>query len=151
MENSKVSEIKVTYVSKVNLSEAPKITSSEDAQKLLFLSYDKDQIEMREEFKVMLLNSANKVKAIVSIATGTVSGCLVDAKMIFAIAVKTLSPSIIVCHNHPSGNMTPSKADIDITQKIKRAGHVLDVTVLDHIILSPDPKKYYSFGDEGMI
>jgi len=100
-----------------------------------------------EEFWVLFLNKANMVIGKERVSTGGVDGAIADAKIIFKTALEKLASSIILCHNHPSGNLSPSKADIALTTKIKQAGENLDIKVLDHIIVSD--KGYYSFNDEG--
>ncbi|MGE0635572.1 MAG: DNA repair protein RadC [Bacteroidia bacterium] len=102
-----------------------------------------------EEFWLIFLNRANKVIKKQSVSKGGVSGTVVDAKMIFKPAVENLASSVILCHNHPSGNRTPSQEDIALTKKIKEAGRVLDISVHDHIIIANDT--YYSFADEGFL
>lgn len=146
----KISEIKVSYRSKVNLQEAPQIKSSSTAYTTFKEYFDKDEIELRETFYILLLNRSNKVKGIYEVSKGGVSGTVVDAKIVFSVALKTMSSSIILCHNHPSGSLRPSNEDISITRKLKRAGEVLDIAVLDHIIITPYDG-YYSFADEGML
>ncbi|MEM1324181.1 MAG: DNA repair protein RadC [Bacteroidota bacterium] len=101
----------------------------------------------QEEFWILLLNRSNRFIGKTCISTGGVSGTVVDAKVIFKRAIESLASSIILCHNHPSGNLKPSLADIKITQKLKRAGDSLDIAVLDHIIITDN--SYYSFADEG--
>lgn len=103
-----------------------------------------------EEFWVLMLNRANKVINRVKISQGGISGTVVDGKIIFRKALENKCSSIILCHNHPSGNLRPSQADIDVTKKLHAAGKVLDVSVLDHIIVGAD-MGYYSFADEGML
>lgn len=144
----KISEIKVSYTSKVNLNDAPQVTSSSDAAKVLFQTWDKGTIELQETFKILLLNKANKVKGAATISCGSIDGTVVDAKAVFSVALKTVSPAIILCHNHPSGSLMASTADIRISKKLKTAGEYLDVVVLDHIILSPNGG-YYSLADNG--
>lgn len=100
-----------------------------------------------EEFWILLLNRSNKVISRQRISIGGVSGTVVDAKIIFKKALDLLACSIILCHNHPSGSLKPSQADIDITRKLKKAGEVLEVAVLDHLIISENG--FYSFADEG--
>ena len=102
-----------------------------------------------EEFWLIFLNRANKVIKKQSISKGGVAGTVVDAKMIFKPAVENLASSVILCHNHPSGNRTPSQEDIALTRKIKEAGRALDISVHDHIIIANDT--YYSFADEGLL
>ena len=102
-----------------------------------------------EEFWVLFLNRSNKILGKERISKGGVAGTVVDAKMIFRPALLCLASSIILCHNHPSGNLRPSQADIDITRKLKQAGESMDISVLDHIIISD--QGYYSFADEGSL
>ncbi len=102
-----------------------------------------------EEFWVMLLSRSNQVMKKVPISTGGVSGTAVDPKIIFKKALEELASGVIVAHNHPSGNLKPSKSDIDITKKLVEAGKMLEVPVLDHIIFTNNG--YFSFADQSMI
>ncbi len=123
-----------------------KITGSEDAYRIM-QPYLMDQ--MVEQFWIILLNRANMVIKPELISEGGVSGTVADPKVIFKKAVEKLASSIILVHNHPSGNLTPSQADIQLTQKLKQAGKSLDLPVLDHLIFTDHA--YYSFADEGML
>lgn len=102
-----------------------------------------------EEFWIVILNRANKIIELKKISTGGVHGTVTDVKIIMKYAIEKTASSIIVCHNHPSGNIKPSKSDIEITNKIKKAGDFLDIPLLDHIIVSDS--KYYSFTDENIL
>ena len=102
----------------------------------------------QEQVEIVLLNRANKVLGISEVSTGGFSGTVADPKVIFSIALKACASSIIL-HNHPSGNLKPSQADLNLTKKIKNGGELLDIAVLDHIILTAD--SYFSFADEGLI
>lgn len=102
-----------------------------------------------EEFWILLLNRANRVIKPVQISRGGVAGTVADPKIIFKHALDQLASAIILAHNHPSGNLQPSQADIQLTKKLVEAGKWLDLPVLDHLILSDHA--YYSFGDEGKI
>jgi DNA repair protein RadC len=104
------------------------------------------KIELLEEFKVILLNTSNRVLGIVDISTGGVQGTLADPKIIFSVALKTNSSKIILSHNHPSSNTTPSEADKKLTQKLIDGGKLLDIEVCDHLIVTN--YNYYSFADE---
>jgi DNA repair protein RadC len=97
-----------------------------------------------------MLNKANKVLGYSKISSGGISGTLVDPKLIFQTALKANASSIILAHNHPSGNKQPSDADTRITKKCTGAGTLLDITVLDHLIITPDDL-YYSYADEGTL
>ncbi len=147
---TKVKEISIKYQGNFKMNQAPKVTSSNSAVVLLFESWDKDRIGLQECFKVMLLNNSNKVKGIFEVSTGGITGTLVDVRILFAVILKSLSTSIILAHNHPSGNLKPSEADKQLTSKIKNAGEFLDIKLLDHLIIIPDGD-YFSFADEGIL
>jgi DNA repair protein RadC len=100
-----------------------------------------------ETFFILLLNRANKIIRHIQISEGGITGTVADPKKIFKMALEHNATSVILCHNHPSGNISPSEADIRLTRKLKNAGEMLDVPVLDHIILGEE--KYYSFADGG--
>jgi DNA repair protein RadC len=102
-----------------------------------------------ENFCIILLNRANKVLKTVRISDGGITGTVVDQRKVFKIALDNNATSLILGHNHPSGQLTPSTADIDLTRKMKAAGETLDLQVLDHIIVGDG--NYYSFADEGLI
>lgn len=146
----KANEIKISYSQKSNSKKPFKILSSRDANQIIQSSWDKDTIELFETFKVVYLNNSNVVKGISTISTGGITGTVIDLRIIFATALKTLSTAIILTHNHPSGTLRPSEADRKLTQKIINAGDLLDIKVLDHLIVTPN-KKYYSFKDEGLM
>lgn len=123
-----------------------KITSSKDIFELLHPDFaDLDH----EQFWIVLLNRASKVIGKQLISKGGQNGTVADPKIIFKIALESNAPSIILAHNHPSGNLKPSQADINLTQKLCSAGSTLDISVLDHLIFSNS--RYLSFADEGMI
>ena len=142
-----VAEIKLSYSSKVKTSQRPKVDSSRQVYEVFVKAWDKDLIEFTEEFKVMLLSRANRVLGIVTISSGGTAGTVVDVKLIFAAAIKSNASSIILGHNHPSGNLMPSEQDKRLTQRVKEAGRILDIPVLDHIIMTADG--FYSFADYG--
>ena len=142
-----IQEIKVSYTS--GNRDKVKITNSKDSYELLLSCWSHKTIELQEEFKVLLLNRNNQVLGIYPLSKGGVSGTVVDAKLVFSVALKCNASSIVIAHNHPSGNLKPSEADIRLTQKLKEAGNYLDVKVLDHIILSIEG--YYSFADESQM
>ncbi|MES2730811.1 MAG: DNA repair protein RadC [Bacteroidota bacterium] len=102
-----------------------------------------------EEFWIVLLNRANIVIKEVQISAGGVSGTVADPKMIFKAALENLASAIILVHNHPSGNLTPSQADRELTRKLKEAGLVLEVPVLDHLIFTDT--QYLSFADQNIL
>ncbi len=129
-----------------DVKERPKVTSSRDAHNaiapiLMDLTH--------EEFWVLMLNRANEITRKVCISRGGVAGTVVDAKIVFKKALESMACSIILCHNHPSGNTKPSQADVNITEKLVKAGKTLDINVLDHLIITD--RGFYSFADEGMM
>ena len=129
-----------------------------DLPKKLRITSSKDVYDMmaanlldlpHEEFWVLLLNRANAVIKKVQISAGGVAGTVADPKLIFKTALENLASSIILVHNHPSGNMMPSQADKELTKKMKEAGKLLDIPVLDHVIFAD--RVFYSFADEGIL
>lgn len=144
-----VAEVQLVYKSRIKPSERPKISGSQDAYKIIKAIWDEETIELQEQFKVLLLNRANKVIGIYSLASGGTAGVAADPKLIFAAALKSNSASIIVSHNHPSGNLKPSHCDLALTSKLRQAGEVLDIPVLDHLIISAEG--YLSLADEGLL
>jgi len=144
-----VSEIELVYKNKVKASARPQIKSSKDSYHLLLRTWDVNKIEFVEQFKVILMNKAHRVLGIYELSTGGVTGTVADPKLIFMAALKANACCIILSHNHPSGNLKPSRADEDLTEKIKNAGRLLDINIIDHIILTNEG--YFSFGDEGIL
>jgi DNA repair protein RadC len=124
----------------------PKITSSKDIFNLLS-PYFIDLVH--EEFWIILLNRANKVVQKILISKGGQAGTIADPKIIFKAALINNAAFVILAHNHPSGNLKPSQADVDLTKKIKSAGVMLDLLILDHLIFAD--RTYFSFADEGLL
>ena len=104
---------------------------------------------VHEEFWLILLNRANHVITKLSISKGGISGTVVDPRLVFKAAIEHHASGIILCHNHPSGNVKPSSEDINLTKKLRDAGKNLEINVLDHIIIAG--ASFYSFADEGII
>lgn len=103
----------------------------------------------QEEFWIILLNRANDIIRACQVSSGGVSSTVVDSKVIFSRALEYLASSIILVHNHPSGNLNPSQSDITLTKNLKKAGEIMDISVLDHLIFTNTG--FYSFKDEGTI
>lgn len=145
-----VSIAAVFELSRRRLSEHPKkeskITSSNDAYKLVLPRLEGLK---HEEFGVILLNRANRVLSVEQISRGGVSATVIDSKIIFSLALAQLASGIILFHNHPSGQLFPSKEDVAVTAKIKEASKVLDISLLDHIIVTD--QSYFSFADKGQL
>jgi DNA repair protein RadC len=102
-----------------------------------------------EEFWILFLNRANRVTGRMKISQGGVSGTVTDVRIVMKKAIESLASGLVICHNHPSGNNSPSDADIRITQKIKEAGALMDIQLLDHLIIAG--REYYSFADNGTL
>lgn len=144
-----VAEIELTYKSKVKSSLRPRVTTSRDAFNVLSKYWDEGKIDFVEQFKVLLLNRANKAIGIYQVSTGTTASTVADPKSIFIAAIKRNASAIIVAHNHPSGNLTASQADINLTDQLKTAGKFLQIPLLDHIIITSE--SYSSFADQGLL
>jgi DNA repair protein RadC len=142
----KISEISISYSG--SKEKKLKVTNSKDSFEILLDSWDKNIIELQEAFKVLLLNRGNQVLGVYSMSKGRVSGTIVDAKLVFSVALKCNASSIIIAQNHPSGSLTPSEADKRLTQKLKKASQYLDIVLLDHIIVTKED--FYSFSDNGL-
>ncbi|MCD4683387.1 MAG: DNA repair protein RadC [Bacteroidales bacterium] len=126
--------------------EKKKITSSQDLFEYFSGILGDSNYEV---FYILLLNRANKVIREIMISEGGLSGTVADPKKIFKIALEYNASGIILCHNHPSGNIQPSDADIKLTKKLRHAGEMLDLPVIDHIIIGEE--NYYSFADENTL
>jgi DNA repair protein RadC len=142
------SEVKLVYKSRIPKSKRVQIKCSLDAFRLFWESWDKDVAEHHEQFKVILLNTKNEVLGIAEISSGGITSTLIDNRIVFQYALKAHAVGIILAHNHPSSNPTPSESDVEITKKLIEAGKVLNIAVLDHLVICGDGS-YYSFGDEG--
>ena len=138
-----ISEIKVSYKP---INNRVKISSSKNVYKTLLSIWSEDTIELLEEVKILLLNKANEILGVYHLSKGGVSGAFVDVKLVLSIALKGNASSLILAHNHPSGNLKPSQNDIALTKKVKDGAKLLDLVLLDHLIITTD--SYYSFSDE---
>lgn len=123
--------------------EKPFISSSKDAFE--YMRYNLQDLD-HEQFWIILLNRANKIIHTTQISKGGISYTVVDPKLIFSAALEWKASSIILFHNHPSGNLKPSISDKKLTQRIKKSAELLEITVLDHIIVGQNT--YFSFEDE---
>ncbi|HNE29482.1 MAG TPA: DNA repair protein RadC [Saprospiraceae bacterium] len=129
-----------------DLRDRPRISCSQDAYNIVAaLLTDLPH----EEFWILLLNKSNEVFHRQQLSIGGSAGTVVDVKLLFKTALDALAKAVIVLHNHPSGNLQPSQADIDLTRRIRKAGELLDLPLLDHLIVSE--RGYYSFADAGMM
>lgn len=142
-------EIQLSYKSQVKPSQRPKVGSSRDAYEVFKANWDESQVEFVEQFKVLLLNRAHRVLGIYEVSSGSPVGTVVDPKMVFCAAIKANACSIIVAHNHPSGNLSASQSDLDLTRKLRDGAKLLEIQLLDHVIITSE--KYYSFADDGIL
>lgn len=149
MTNIKLSEIKLFYRPRRIMT--TKISCSEDAYIQAIKFFDKNTIALQEQFIVIYLNRANMVLGAHQVFTGGITGTVADIRIILGVALKSMACGMIISHNHPSGSLVPSNADRQLTDKIKEAGKLMDINLLDHIIVSPTEGSFYSFADEGLI
>ena len=142
-----VGEVELSY--KPKFKNLHKIVSSEDADKYLLPTYEEGTICYKEYFKVLFLNQANQVLGYTLISEGGITETSVDVRVILQAALLTNSMALVLAHNHPSGNLRPSRQDMEITKQVKEAAKLIRITVIDHLILTD--AGYYSFSDEGQL
>lgn len=142
-----VAEVELKYIQRS--STLPKVDSSRSAYTYLLKGWNQNFLTFIEEFKVLLLSRANRALGIYSASRGGRAGTVADPALIFAAAIKANASSIIVAHNHPSGSLSPSQSDRDLTKRLVQGGQVLNIQVVDHLILAGTT--YFSFADEGLI
>ncbi|MCE7056880.1 JAB domain-containing protein [Algoriphagus sp. AGSA1] len=145
----KAAQIQISYRNRQSLEQMPVITKSSDAYNILKASWDENKLELVEQFKIILMDNGNRCLGVSEISSGGISSCIVDQRIVFATALKGRAVSLILGHNHPSGRLSPSQPDIRLTTRLCRAGEILDIKILDHIIVTRDG--HYSFADEGMM
>lgn len=144
---STVAEVSATY-RKTEQYKA-KLSKSQEVFEFLKNIYNKDTINYTESSFAIFLNRQNNTIAYAGLSNGGTTGCFIDSKVLFGLALNVGAHFIIIAHNHPSGEIQPSKADIEITRQIKEAGAILGILLLDHLIVTEE--RYYSFMDEGML
>lgn len=141
-----VAEVELVYKTNVNPSERPKITSPEDAVAIFRKYWNPDRIEHIEEVKILLLNRSNRVLGIASISKGGISGSVIDERIVLQYAIKSNASGVIIAHNHPSGTLEPSTADVEITRKLSNGLKTIGLNLLDHLIITVE--HYRSLIDE---
>lgn len=146
---NQLQEVKVIYKTGIPINERPQISGSQSAYEQLKNLYNPDEIEHTESFFLLILNRANRVLGWKKISHGGISGTVVDIRVIMQIAIKSNASCLIVCHNHPSGQLHPSEQDKQITSKLIAAAKLFDISVLDHLIITHSG--YFSFSDEGIM
>ena len=134
---------------KPGLRNSKLINSSQDAFEILTTLFPKETICLQEQFVVLYVNRANKVIGSYQLSKGGITGTVADVRLILSVALKTLASGLIIAHNHPSGNLKPSEADIGLTKRIKESANLMDIELLDHVIISNEG--YYSFVDERIL
>ncbi len=145
-----LNEIKVQYERKPVKIGKGTIKRSEDVIPILKEIYDLDRITYQEEVVVLMFDFSQKLIGYFKLSSGGLTSTIVDTRLLFSVALKSLATGVILSHNHPSGNLKPSEQDKSLTDRIKQASRLLDINFLDHIIVTPE-FKYYSFADEGKI
>lgn len=149
MNTSKIPQItiSVSFDKKIRKSELITIQTSEEAANSFREIFNKDTFDWTEEFMILCLSAGKKVVGFYKISSGGITGTIADPRVILTVALNCCATSLILAHNHPSGNLKPSRADIEVTGKIQRAAALLDITVLDHIIITAEG--HYSLLDNG--
>lgn len=148
LQASDINEISFRYSLGKRMDERPLIGTSHDADRVL-RALLQPTMEAYESFWVLLLDRGNRMKGAVQVSRGGIHGTVADPKIIFGVALRTLSSGIVLAHNHPSGQMRPSQEDIHLTRKLSEGAKLLDLCVQDHIILGIDG--FYSFADNGQL
>ena len=143
-----LAEIELSY--KPKKAHHPIIKSSADVYYHLLRFFPEDTIALQERFVAGYVNRANRLIGVCNISTGGITGTVADPRLVLSVALKCAATGIILAHNHSSGNLQPSEADIEITKKIESACKFLDIKLLDHIIIAPTGN-YLSFRDDGLI
>ena len=144
-----IAKVRLVYNSDIPYEDRVHIGNSKDAYGIFKSNWDADTIDLFEEFHILVLDRMNQVLGISRVTAGGTAGTVVDAKLIFQTALLCNATGVILCHNHPSGNLNPSNADLKLTKKLKNGGLLLDLSVLDHLIISKEG--YYSFKDRGQL
>ncbi len=143
-----VPEIKISYT-RTRKEFLGKITNSRNAADFIRRTFRAGSLELQEHFITLYLNQANEILGYYNHTIGGINATIADRRLILATALASASVGILVSHNHPSGNLTPSQPDLDLTKKLKEGAKILDIQLLDHIIITKNG--YYSFADEGVL
>jgi DNA repair protein RadC len=144
-----VSEIQVSY--KPSAVKKQTITDSQDAFNVLREFFSPDTIALQEQIHALYVNNANQVLGVYGASLGGITGTVCDIRLILSVALRIAATGVIISHNHPSGSMKPSRQDEELTRKLKEAGKVMDVKLLDHLIVHPSGTQFFSFADEGLL
>jgi DNA repair protein RadC len=144
-----LSEIEISYNPKIPALQKPRITSSDDAYHQFMQLLNIGKLNIQEQVAVLFLNRGNRVIGGCKLATGGITGVVVDIRIILGIALKCLATGLILAHTHPSGELKPSNADKELTERLKQAAKLMEITLLDHLIITTEA--YNSFEDEGFL
>ena len=142
-----LTEILTSYKNKNQ--DAVKVSSSVDVYNFILNHWDDDTLDIQENVKMLLLNSSNTILGVYDVSRGGINSTVIDLRLVLSVALKCLASSIILVHNHPSGNINPSEQDREFTKKIKSACKFLEIQLFDHIIITR--YDYFSFADNGYI
>lgn len=142
-------EFKIGLKKKRSVEQLYDINSPETAANVCRKCFDSGVIDWKEEFIVIALSRARKMIGFYKVSSGGVTGTVADPKVIFQFALLSNASAILLCHNHPSGNLKPSQQDGELTHKLSKAGKFLDIEVIDHLIITSEG--YYSFSENGLI
>lgn len=145
----RLAEIRAVYKSRTKVETRKNLRKPSDSAEYLRAIWNQRTIELTEDFVVLCLNHAHQVIGWVRVASGAFSSCQVEPRVIFAIALQTASAALVLAHNHPSGDLTPSPDDKAVTERLVQGGRLLNIRVLDHVILSKEGS--FSFSDNGLI
>ncbi|MFL5763894.1 MAG: JAB domain-containing protein [Bacteroidia bacterium] len=144
-----VPEIKIRYNRSSRKKFLGKITSSTDVAQFIRKTFQRGEVQLQEQFIVLYLNQANEIIGYYKHSKGAINATIADGRIVLGVALKASAVSIIISHNHPSGNINPSEADLQLTKKMKEAAKYMDINILDHVIVTKD--NYYSFADQGLL
>jgi DNA repair protein RadC len=142
-------KLHLSFDKKLKKSELVQIRSAADANNVFKQIFCSDTFDWKEEMIMLCLNRANRVIGFYKVSSGGMTGTVVDPRVIFTVALNCAASSIVIAHNHPSGQLHPSEADKQITQKLKNAGDLMDIHLIDHLIIADEG--FYSFADHGAL
>lgn len=144
-----IPEIQISYKNPIQLSIRPLLNNVDKMYNFLKTIFDNETIDLYESFKVIYLNRALHPLGYVNLSQGGMTGCIADTRLILGIGLKAACTYFIVAHNHPSGVLQPSRADIELTAKLKNGGKIVGIELQDHIIITSE--SYYSFAENELI
>lgn len=154
MDNTNISnlgEVTLNYkYHNPSIKDRPLITNASDAVEVIKLVIDMQRIALQEQFIVIYLNQANKVIGTMNVFSGSIKSTVIDIKLILASGILLMSCGVIVAHNHPSGNLKPSREDLALTKRLSTALQYMEMKLVDHFIITPDDD-YLSFANEGLL